>query len=413
MQQCAIRLLFVISNINDLYFCPLLPYLVILLLHHVSEEEVYVIITSILDRGDLRRKYFIINQRFYEAFIEHLPSLNQRFANAENLQFSSLHPSLYGYLFRSWISSLLFLSIKSCLFNRVVDAFLDVGIWLFPSLYIAYLNRYGATLLRGELGPNEEENAKQIESLLYGLDEEEWETLLLESVSLSGLMTTEEVAVLEEMEAMQKRIDEGEYIMNICKYHLYYVIGPSRLLTPQLCKEVMSQLPVRVQSQDPRLVYTSLIHGYHVVHLLECAEAKKPTLLLMQVEYNGHYIGLYREDRWSRRGDAHGQSDSLLLYISFHTRKGKTSAVVRKWSGKASDQYIDGVEKPTQYVYVRSPERYIMIGAGGKKGISVYTSEDYTKAYSQQSDVYLNPPLCDREFFSISSVELFDFVSPG
>ena len=62
-----------------------------------------------------------------------------------------------------------------------------------------------------------------------------------------------------------------------------------------------------------------------------------------------------------------------------------------------------------------------MIGAGGKKGISVYTSEDYTKAYSQQSDVYLNPPLCggegeggvDREFFSISSVELFDFVSPG
>ena len=48
-------------------------------------------------------------------------------------------------------------------------------------------------------------------------------------------------------------------------------------------------------------------------------------------------------------------------------------------------------------MYVRSPERYIMIGAGGKKGISVYTSEDYTKAYSQQSDVYLNPPLCGEE----------------
>ena len=67
-----------ISNINDLYFCPLLPYLVILLLHHVSEEEVYLINTSILDRGDLRSKYIIINQRIYEAFIEHLPSLNQR-----------------------------------------------------------------------------------------------------------------------------------------------------------------------------------------------------------------------------------------------------------------------------------------------------------------------------------------------
>lgn len=170
-------------------------------------------------------------------------------------------------------------------------------------------------------------------------------------------MASEEIAVLEEMEAMQKRIDEGEYIMNICRYHLYYVIGPSRLLTPQLCKEVMSQLPVRVQSQDPRLVYTSLIHGYHVVHLLEwrfgralnsrCAEAKKPTLLLMQVEYNGHYIGLYREDRWSRRSDSHGQSDSLLLYIGFYSRNGKPCTVVKKWNGKASDQFIDGVEKPT------------------------------------------------------------------
>lgn len=37
-----------------------------------------------------------------------------------------------------------------------------------------------------------------------------------------------------------------------------------------------------------------------------------------------------------------------------------------------------------------------MIGAGGKKGISFYASEDYTKAYSQQSDVFLNAPLCGR-----------------
>ena len=71
------------------------------------------------------------------------------------------------------------------------------------------------------------------------------------------------------MESMQHRIDEGENIMNICKYHIYYVIGPSRLLTVQLCKRLMPLLPVRVQSQDPRLLYTSLIHGYHVTHLLE------------------------------------------------------------------------------------------------------------------------------------------------
>lgn len=68
---------------------------------------------------------------------------------------------------------------------------------------------------------------------------------------------------------MQKRIDEGEDIMNICKYHMYYVMGPSKLLTSSLCKDIMKELPVRVQSQDPHLLYTSIIHGYHLTHLLE------------------------------------------------------------------------------------------------------------------------------------------------
>ena len=207
------------------------------------------------------------------------------------------------------------------------------------------------------MGADEEENARRIEAELRLLDEEEWELLLLESIRLSAQFGDEDGSVQEEMEVMQRRIDEGEYIMNICKYHLYYVIGPSRLLNAALCKEIMSQLPVRVQSQDPRLIYTSVIHGYHIVHLLEwvraewvtirCAASKKPTLLLMQVEYNGHYIGLYREDRWSRRRDAHGQCDTLLLYIGFYSKGGHPFTVMRKWNGKMSDQFIDGVEKPT------------------------------------------------------------------
>ena len=87
-------------------------------------------------------------------------------------------------------------------------------------------------------------------------------------ITRNALQQEEEV-VQRLMESMQQRIDEGENIMNICKYHIYYVIGSSRLLTVSLCKSIMPFLPVRVQSQDPRLLYTSLIHGYHVTHLLE------------------------------------------------------------------------------------------------------------------------------------------------
>ena len=67
-----------------------------------------------------------------------------------------------------------------------------------------------------------------------------------------------------------------------------------------------------------------------------------------------------------------------------------------------------------------------MVGGGGGKGIALYCSEDFSKAYSQQSDVYKNPPLCsklykkskndgieDREFFSIANVELYEFFDMG
>ena len=54
----------------------------------------------------------------------------------------------------------------------------------------------------------------------------------------------------------------------------------------------------------------------------------------MQIEHNGNYIGLYREDRWSRRRDAHGVPETLLFSIVFYTKKGETYPVIEKWSGR-------------------------------------------------------------------------------
>ena len=129
----------------------------------------------------------------------------------------------------------------------------------------------------------------------------------------------------------------------------------------------MRNLPVRIQSQDPHLLFTTLLHGYHVTHLIEfvCidsfisrrAEAIKPTLLLLQIEHNGNLIGLYREDRWSRRHGTHGSPDTILFSIEFTWKKRELVTTIRKWVGGESrregsflvlsDQFVDGVEKPT------------------------------------------------------------------
>lgn len=64
----------------------------------------------------------------------------------------------------------------------------------------------------------------------------------------------------------------------------------------------------------------------------------KPTLLLMQVEHSGSLIGFYREDRWSRRKDAHGLQDSILFQIRFFSKKGEVISKIQKWhGGKVND----------------------------------------------------------------------------
>ena len=42
-RNSAIRLFLVISEMNDLFFAPSLPFFIIALLFHISEEEVYCV----------------------------------------------------------------------------------------------------------------------------------------------------------------------------------------------------------------------------------------------------------------------------------------------------------------------------------------------------------------------------------
>lgn len=74
---------------NDMYFSPILPGMILMLMNYISEEEVYIVflflvlcspqtISSILENVELYQKYLILNQRYEEAFIENLCTINRR-----------------------------------------------------------------------------------------------------------------------------------------------------------------------------------------------------------------------------------------------------------------------------------------------------------------------------------------------
>ena len=66
------------------------------------------------------------------------------------------------------------------------------------------------------------------------------------------------------------------------------------------------------------------------------------------------------------------------------------------------------VEGCPRVIYIRSTNDCILIGAAGKKGIALRLSDDFSQGYSEESDVFDNPPLLQNLFFKILNVELYN-----
>ncbi|CBK24843.2 uncharacterized protein [Blastocystis hominis] len=183
-KNSAIRLFLVLSEMNDMYFSPILPGMILMLMNYISEEEVYIIISSILENVDLYQKYLILNQRYEEAFIENLCTINRRFANSDNVHFSQLHPSLYGYILHAWMPAFFALSPSLDVNVRFFDAFVDRGFWLFAAFYVAYLNRYCRDL-EYEMGTDDESNVSHVLEHIKTLSLDDVELLLADSIHLT------------------------------------------------------------------------------------------------------------------------------------------------------------------------------------------------------------------------------------
>lgn len=64
-------------------------------------------------------------------------------AKPPNLRFTKDHPSMYGFIVRSWMSTFGAPSLPWESMLRFVDAFACSGVWLFPALYTVFLDHFG------------------------------------------------------------------------------------------------------------------------------------------------------------------------------------------------------------------------------------------------------------------------------
>ena len=175
-------------------------------------------------------------------------------------------------------------------------------------------------------------------------------------------------------------------------YRFFRSIPRSRLLSESVWNDILPILPNSLRCHTPSLLYTSAEDGYQIMHLLRHAKENKPTLLLMETK--GALLGVYREDAWTNRRDGFGLSSTILF-----RRKER----LESWRG------VPSPEGQPRYVYIRSTNESIIVGGGGREGMSLFIPSDFLNACSQKSEVFGNEPLMDTEFFSIVNMELFSF----
>ena len=113
------------------------------------------------------------------------------------------------------------------------------------------------------------------------------------------------------------------------------------------------------------------------------------------MEANRDILIVYRDDCWQNRNDGKGSKNTLLMRFSNHHL-----CVWRADSESACDSWV----------YIRSTDDRLMVGAGGKEGVSLVVMGDLYHGSSQRSDVFRNEPLQQTELFSIRNAELYSFV---
>ena len=175
-------------------------------------------------------------------------------------------------------------------------------------------------------------------------------------------------------------------------YRFFRSVPRSRLLSESVWNDLLPILPNSLRCHSLSLLYTSSEDGYRIMHLLRHAKECKPTLLLMETK--GVLFGVYREDVWTNRRDDFGLSSTVLF-----RRKER----LESWKGRVPP------EGQPRYVYIRSTDESIIIGGGGREGMSLFIPSDFLNSCSQRSEVFGNAPLMDTEFFSIVNMELFSF----
>ncbi|KNE56112.1 hypothetical protein AMAG_01951 [Allomyces macrogynus ATCC 38327] len=418
----AARLLSIVAyDYPNIDFCPFLPALVALLLHHVQPDDALGTVNLMLRRqlaNPAQWAYFPTYKRDIKAFNYAFSTVVQRqlpklWTHLERLNATN-HP-----LWARWFCDLFIGIFDLDVIFHVLDSFLIEG--------YKVLFRYALALL----------DLKQRDALACtDWDELRTKFTLGQGAAITPADLTAKAfsyhfpraalhAARQAHHAAKQEHREGSlpdlhdasssaFVGRAGRPRLFHA-DASAFMQEQDWTAVWSMIPPRFRTHGLELAFTTRKHGRALATLYDLCREREPSLLVVET-MDGYVLGAYCPVSWPLSSAGFHQFFGNGETFVFALQPGppmmwpwvhaQGTGVTPASSRRASEVEFTKADNTESFMYAGVKE--LIVGGGGN-GQAIWISADLTRGSTTPCATFRNPPLCPTPKFEISVLEVYSF----
>lgn len=388
-------------------YCPMLPAIVALLLHHLPPNEALGATRILLKTSSESETIMFFPVTFQNGLLlfNAFSDLYQKQAPKIYKHLKSLDPSSDSPVGMKILSSMMSDVLSMPSLFRMLDAFLFEGYKVLFRFAISLLILKGPVILQ-QKNVADVDDCLENNTFTFDDDDRLCKTAFNISFSRSHVKKyydkNKNLVIDDDLSSPSTSPTHERMLPNLDQ--------PSHIVKDDHWPYILSWIPKRLRYLDLFLTFSTEINGYSLKTMYRTCGDEEPQLLIVETTENAIF-GAYLSDAWSSNpsnGRFFGNSHSFLFTLS-------PSENMYQWVGmqvKPDDppEKMKNISENAS-LFMLGTNQYFAVGGGGLKfGFSI--DETLGKGTTGTCLTFQNPPLTgnNREVFEVRRLEIFRFA---
>ncbi|KAJ1512666.1 hypothetical protein HMI54_007362 [Coelomomyces lativittatus] len=431
------RILTIIAyDYPNVEYCPFIPALTSLLLHHVGPDDVLGTLNHMLKSSLANPNvwtYFptykadikAFNFAFTELVQAQLPKLGKRLTNLN----STDKP-----LWARWFCDMFVTVFPLQYVFHIIDCYLIEGHKVLFRYALGFLNLLQSKLLKLKTWAEVQQLVTLTQPFPFQLHEISKKAFSYKFSKLDLLASRNSFA-----SNRNGRFHTGS-LSDLMMVQLSTTSSPwhpkfsesSPFMTSKLWTSLWSWIPLRYQHAQLELVFTTRKHGRSINTFYELTREREPTILLLETML-GEIIGAFCSVTWPLHSQQlnrfFGTGETFVFQLTPSPQNfpwAHANQVVGNWNttepestlqlpsptSNTSESSQIGFEVPNHSSsFMFAGARELIIGGGGQ-GHALWINESLTSGRTDTCYTFQNPPLVPSKNFEISNLDIYSFRQP-